>query len=55
MHPLCKMGSVSPKAPLRGIFHSSLILLAGPVKTQYHFARVVYLSGIRLLLSVTPG
>ena len=53
--PYAKWGVVSPKAPLRGIFHSSPVLTADRVKDWNCCAWLVFLSGIRLLLSVTPG
>jgi len=53
--PYAKWGVVSPKAPLRGI-HSSPVLTAVRVKKNWYCcAWLVYPSGIRLLLSVTPG
>ena len=40
---------------MRGIFHSSPVLTAGWVKNWYCCAWLIHPSGIRLLLSVTPG
>ena len=49
--PYVKWGVVSLKAPLRGIFQSSPVLIAGQVKNLYQCAWVVYPSGVKLLLS----
>ena len=53
--PCAKWGVLSLKDPLRGIFHSSPVLIAGGVKTRYCCAWLVYPSGFKLHLSVTPG
>ena len=39
--PYVKWGVVNPKAPLRGIFHSSPILTAGRIKNRYCCACLV--------------